>query len=458
MKTMTINDFKDALSRAAKMKGEAGAIAQKKLILEGDYMITDANGIAVDPESLDVHILPAGAEAAPMADSVDPSAIEEKIAKSVRSALISSKDSTPRGIAAYAEPKAWENSRQYGRLKAFKNKETAFRFGSWCLAAMGHKKSAQFCANNGIMVKAHSEGVNTAGGFLVPDEFENEIVTLREQYGVFRRNAKIYPMSSDTLRISKRSAGLTAYFVGEINAGTESTQTFDSINLVAKKLMCLTTVSNELLEDATVNIGDDIANEVAYAFSLKEDDAGFNGTGTSTYGGIVGLAGALTNSTYQVVTSATTTYTSVTKAEISAAFAKLPNWAFQRNNVKIYCHKSVYHTIFEGLAMAAGGTSAVDIAKGIQPSYFGYPVEFSQVLPAITAATGSDGDVLAYIGDLSQACFLGDRRSTAIAFSDSALNAFEQDERVVRGTERFDIVCANVGGSTATGAMVKFTL
>jgi HK97 family phage major capsid protein len=98
------------------------------------------------------------------------------------------------------------------------------------------------------------------------------------------------------------------------------------------------------------------------------------------------------------------------------------------------------------------------MSNGISPRYFGYPVEFSQVLPAVTATTGADGDVLAYIGDLSQACFLGDRRATAIAFSDSALNAFEQDERVVRGTERFDIVCANVGGSTAAGAMVKFTL
>ena len=456
MKTMTIDQFKDALTKAAKAKGEAGVIAQKKLILEGDFMITDAAGVAVDPEALDVAIR--AAAPAIEEDSADTAGIEEKVAKSVRSALGIRTTGGSSAMAVTAEPKAWESAKQYGRLKAFKSKEAAYRFGSFCLAAMGHRKSAQFCANNGIQVKAHSEGVNSAGGFLVPDEFENEIVTLREQYGVFRRNAKIYPMSSDTLRISKRTAGLTAYFVGEINAGTESTQTFDSVQLVAKKLMCLTTVSNELLEDALVNIGDDIANEVAYAFSLKEDDAGFNGTGTSTYGGIVGLAGALTNATYQVATSATTTYASVSKDEISAALAKLPNWAFQRNNVKIYCHKSTYHAIFERLSMAAGGVTANEMANGIAPRYFGYPVEFSQVLPAVTATTGADGDVLAYIGDLSQACFLGDRRSTAIAFSDSALNAFEQDERVVRGTERFDIVCANVGGSTATGAMVKFTL
>lgn len=452
MKTMTIDQFKDALSKAAKAKGEAGVVAQKKLILEGDYMITDAAGVAIDPESLDVAIRAGAPEVAE--DSADAAGIEEKVAKSVRSALGIRTTGGVGPMAVSAEPKAWENAKQYGRLKAFKTKESAYRFGAFCLAAMGHQKSAQFCRNSGIQVKAHSEGVNSAGGFLVPDEFENEIVTLREQYGVFRRNAKIYPMASDTLRISKRTAGLTAYFVGEINAGTESTQTFDSVQLIAKKLMCITTVSNELLEDALVNIGDDIANEVAYAFSLKEDDAGFNGTGTSTYGGIVGLAGALTDATYQIADGSQTAHSGVTKDEITAGLKKLPNWAFQRNNVKIYCHKSVYHAVFERLAMAAGGATANETANGIAPRYFGIPVEFSQVMPT----TESADRVYAYIGDLSQACFLGDRRATAIAFSDSALNAFEQDERVVRGTERFDIVCANVGGTTATGAMVKMIL
>jgi HK97 family phage major capsid protein len=89
-----------------------------------------------------------------------------------------------------------------------------------------------------------------------------------------------------------------------------------------------------------------------------------------------------------------------------------------------------------------------------EPRFFGYPVEFTQVIPV----TESGGAVFAYIGDLSQACYLGDRRATSIAFSDSALNAFEQDERVVRGTERVDIVCANVGSSSSYGAMVKMTL
>ena len=57
-------------------------------------------------------------------------------------------------------------------------------------------------------------------------------------------------------------------------------------------------------------------------------------------------------------------------------------------------------------------------------------------------------------GDLSMAAYFGDRRQTSIAFSDSALNAFEQDEIAVRGSERFDINVANVGDTVEAGPIV----
>lgn len=456
MKTMNLDQFKNALEKAARIKGADGVAMQKKLILEG-YMITDAEGMAVDPEMLDVTISTAAPETDAMSDQE-----KEQISKSIRREVASRLDAMPRGLSAVAnvDDKPWERARVYsaGR-KAFSSKEMAWKFGTWCLATLGHKKSVENCKNFGITIKAHTEGVNSQGGFLVPDEMAAELVTLREQYGVFRRNAKIYRMTSDTLRIPRKNTGLTAYWVGEAIAATESTMGFDNVQLVAKKLTALTTVSNELLEDSVIDLASDVANEIAYQFAFKEDDAGFNGDGTSTYGGVVGLTTALSDTTYQISDGAASTYagsgTSPTQAEISAGFRKLPNWAYQRNNVKIFCSKSAYHGIFERLAMAAGGVTATEMSAGIrEPRFFGYPVEFTQVIPV----TESAGAVFAYIGDLSQACYLGDRRATSIAFSDSALNAFEQDERVVRGTQRVDIVCANVGSSSAYGAMIKMTL
>jgi HK97 family phage major capsid protein len=452
MKTMNTDQFKAALERAGRIKGADGVTLQKKLILE-NYMITDADGMAVDPDSLDVTI------SAGMEEDMMKEEDKETMAKTIRREIAARMDSMPRGLSAVAnvDDKPWERAPVYsaGR-KAFTSKEMAWKFGTWCLATLGHKKSLDYCRNFGIVVKAHTEGVNTQGGFLVPDEMAAELVTLREQYGVFRRNAKIYRMASDTLRIPRKNTGLTAYWVGEAIATTESTMGLDNVQLVAKKLSALATISSELLEDSVIDLASDVANEIAYQFAFKEDDAGFNGDGTSTYGGVVGLVTALSDATYQVSDGGATAYSGVTVAEISAGIAKLPAWAAQRNNVKVYCPKAVYHAVFERLALSAGGATAAEVANGLrEPRFFGYPVEFAQVIS--TASPGA-GSVYAYVGDLSQACYLGDRRATSIAFSDSALNAFEQDERVVRGTERVDIVCANVGSSSASGAMIKLTL
>ena len=61
-------------------------------------------------------------------------------------------------------------------------------------------------------------------------------------------------------------------------------------------------------------------------------------------------------------------------------------------------------------------------------------------------------------GDLGMACSFGDRRSNTISFSDSALNAFEQDEIVVRGTERFDFQVHTPGTSSEGGPLVAIKL
>lgn len=454
MKTMNLSDFSTVLEKAAKQKGEAGVIAQKALVLE-NYMIVDEAGMAVDPSSLDVVIKAAAPAAAPEIE--EDAASAEEIAKSVRKNL--AQEVLAQKFHVRAEmSKDWEKARVFGRLKNLKTTESAYKFGRWALGALGHVKSAEWCKANGLPIvrmKGHVEGINSQGGFAVPDEFESELINLREQYGVFRRNARVVAMGSDVKRLPKRASTVTAYFVGEAQAITESQQSLDQVQLVAKKLGVLTTISSELNEDNVVGLGDDLAGEIAYAFALKEDDCGFNGDGTSNFGGIVGLANALTDATYQVSDGSAATYAAVTQGEISAALRKLPAWAAQRNNIKVFCSKNAYHGVFERLAMAAGGVTAAEMANGLaNPRFFGYPVEFAQVIPV----TESAGATFAYIGDLAQACVFGDRRQQTVAFSDSALNAFEQDELAVRGTQRFDIVCANVGSSSAYGAMVRLTL
>ena len=100
-------------------------------------------------------------------------------------------------------------------------------------------------------------------------------------------------MAGDTPSDPRRRGGVTAYWVGESQSTSYSDKTWDRVRLTAKKLMALTRVSNEINEDAVINLGDDYAREIVYAFAAKEDQAGFNGDGTSAYGGITGIRQAL---------------------------------------------------------------------------------------------------------------------------------------------------------------------
>lgn len=458
MRIVTLNEVETDLQNLADQVGAAGFAKAKALYLD-KVAVTKEDGTPLSADDLEIVLMPKGMdeedkaedEEEKAADAEEDKAEDEEKAVAPKSLSVSRRKAVS-GAArmsapALVRPKVWSKLKNFRDDDRGEAVEKALRFGHWLMASRGATKSLDFCSRNGIEVKAHTEGVNSAGGFLVPDEFETELISLREQFGVFRRNARVRPMGSDTLRIPRRSATLSAKFVGEATAATESTQTFEQVTLVAKKAAVLTTVSNELAEDAFVNLSDDIAGEIAYAFSKLEDQCGFIGDGTSTYGGIQGVSSSV--GTAGQFDGDTSGYSGLTAADITSFMSLLPQYA-DTPNTKFYMHKTVYHAAFENRIVASGGFSGSEFRQGGQPNVLGYPVEFTQVMPSSYA----DGQVMALFGDLTQACSFGDRRSTTIQISDSALNAFEQDELAIRGTERFDINVHDAGDGSNAGPVV----
>src|SRR5690242_8403334 len=87
--------------------------------------------------------------------------------------------------------------KRYSALKHFAGPnadERAYRFGMFCLGVYGRKQGLDFCQRHGIPLidgggdaisaKTSRENLNTSAGFLVPDEFQNDLIDLREKYGV----------------------------------------------------------------------------------------------------------------------------------------------------------------------------------------------------------------------------------------------------------------------------------
>jgi HK97 family phage major capsid protein len=341
--------------------------------------------------------------------------------------------------------------------------EKAYRFGKWLHANVftqhpGSAAAKTWCSEH--IKAAQAEGTIQDGGYLVPNEFERTLIDLREMYGSFRANAKTVPMGSETKDIPRRTGGVTAYFVGEGSAGTTSSKAGDIVTLVAKKLMCLVPYSTEIAEDSIINLADDLAGEIAYAFALKEDQCGFLGDGTSTYGSIRGVTQALYPGVSATIgsvagirvqaTISTGTFISAVLADFQATIAKLPKYA-DTPNAKWYMHKSFYHAVPAALMAAAGGNNISDLQDGARKQMFlGYPVEFAQVMPTTWAAN----TIYALFGDLSLAASFGDRRSTTLFSDPYSLSANDQVQ--IRGTERFDINIHDVGNTTTAGPIVAF--
>lgn len=348
---------------------------------------------------------------------------------------------------------------RYSRLKHFAGgnaEERAYKFGKWITGAIfGDEKSRQFCRDNGIEIKAQSEGTNTAGGYLVPVEFSNDIIDLREQYGVFRRNTNVVPMMSDTKLVPRRTSGLTVYYPGEGVAITDSSKAWDQVSLVAKKYAVLTLYSSELNEDAMINIGDDLAGEIAYAFALAEDQNAFNGDGTSTYAGTTGIRQRITDvfSTTdgkgQMIATGNA-YSEIVLADFHGTVGKLPLYA--RAGAKWYCSSLFHETVMAKLQTAAGGNAVMDIAAGGVPRFLGYPVELTQVMPVAEA----NSQVVCIFGNLRLGSMLGDRRQLTLALSSEY--KFAEDQLAIRGTQRVDINIHDVGSSSAAGPIVALTM
>lgn len=357
--------------------------------------------------------------------------------------------------------------KRYGSLKCFRSAETAYAFGKLVQATL-HKhpdlqnavtaKAVEWCKENGFDVlhaKAQSEGTNTAGGYTVFDQIDNDIIDLREKYGVFRQHAKVVPMSSDLLKINRRTGGLTGYWVAEAGSLTQSQKSWDQITLTPKKRAILVLWSSELNEDSIVNLADDLAQEAAYEFSIIEDQCGFIGDGTSTYAGMRGvkwkfetentsLAGLVT------AASANDATDELDIADFINAMAKLPEYARVSPGTGWFCSSYVFAAAMQRLMYAQGGVTVRETTQGTGYSFLGYPVYISQVL---NSTAGTDASkVKALFGNLRLAATMGVRRATDIAVSNEY--GFATDQIALRATTRFDINVHSVGDNTNAGPIV----
>lgn len=146
---------------------------------------------------------------------------------------------------------------------------------------------------------ALSEGVDSEGGYLVPDEFERTLVQSLADQNVMRGLAKVIQTTSGDRKIPVVSTHGTAGWLDEGSPYTESDEVFSQVTLSAFKLGTFLKISEELLNDAAFDVESYLASEFARRIGAAEEKAFLVGTGSgqptgifTAHGGQVGVTAA----------------------------------------------------------------------------------------------------------------------------------------------------------------------
>lgn len=348
----------------------------------------------------------------------------------------------------------------------FENAEQAHRCGQWLKAHFGDAHARRWCADHlGTEYRDMGGQVNALGGNLVFEDFSNTIIRLVEKFGVSMNVFQRVTMSSDTLLVPRRLTGVTSYWIGENTSITTSDPTATMVQLVAKKIACATKVSNELLADNAISVAQWLAEEYATSLSGAIDDAAFNGTGTSAFGGIRGLSQIDDGTHTSSVVSAASGNTTIAALDIDdylRALAVLPRYAIGTS--AWYMHPATYHNSVQRMMLSsgtagtgtigalAGGNTAANLAQGTPNTFLGLPVVWVLKMPA----TPTTGQIAAYVGDLSLAGIMAVKSDMQVASSSDRY--FEVDQTVFRAVQRLDINVHSLGTNSEAGPVVALKL
>ena len=239
------------------------------------------------------------------------------------------------------------------------------------------------------------EGVTTQGGYLVPSEMHDEIISELTAENVFRQIGRLITTASEH-KIPLVTSKPTAAWVAEGADISISNETFGQISLDAHKLAVAVKVTNELLQDSFYDLEAHLAKEFADEFARAEENAMLNGTGDGQPKGILPLLSESATGTLQT-----------TGANITAD--DLINLMYSVD--RVYRGKSVWLASDATLAQIRRLKTTdqafiwePSMQEAEPPRIFGRPVYTTNFLPSPTA-----GNVAVLFGDFEDYFFIGER-------------------------------------------------
>ncbi len=295
------------------------------------------------------------------------------------------------------------------------------------------------------------EGTNSAGGYLVPQEFYADVLFLLNQYGFARKYCAQIQMSSNVLNVSTLTGTPSVSWVSENATIPASKGTFGRLVLTAQKLAAIYPISNELLADANVDVYNTILRIFVEVFGQQEDTQVFNGTG-SPFTGILNTSGVVSTYLGGASNSGKTHYPDITLDDLINLVQSVG--PAQQRGACLFVEQNTLTDLLKKKDsqsrylwdLATSNDPNINGANGFNATnlqFHGYPVVS---LPNGVLINGYDSSThpsmpFVLFGNLqTSGCWLGTRGGMELRISYDAtadtVNAFTNDLQLLRMTER----------------------
>ena len=245
------------------------------------------------------------------------------------------------------------------------------------------------------------EGIDSKGGYLVPQEMNDAIVTKLREENVMRQLATVITTESKH-KIPILASQPSASWIAEGQEIPLKEENFTQLELDAYKLAAGTKISNELLQDSYYNLEDFFVEEFGKSLAAAEEDAFINGGADSdTINRPTGILTSLESDSY-VASSSTNQFDLDslidTVYSLPRPYRQNASWLMHDSILqKIRRQKSDYQYF---------GTPS--IVEGEPEKLLGYEVFSSPLMPEAPAAQNAAGKPIALFGDFSK-YYIADR-------------------------------------------------
>jgi HK97 family phage major capsid protein len=295
----------------------------------------------------------------------------------------------------------------------------------------------------------YSTVVDADGGFLLPTEVRDEINELADEVGVARTICDTFQQVRGTIKVPG-ATGVEdqANAVDEGGEIDSSIRAFQSVSLNPKKWAQIVPWSYEAQVELAPQILEDVQRAIARSFARAEDDALFNGDGTSSYNGINGIFSANRSGVSSLVigTTGDTNPEDVGPDELIEARNEIDPGA--RDNQSLYY---AFHPDLEAVFLTKKDDNGqylfdyVETDQGEPNELKGIPVLYTEVLPGVGDSADTDFGSLVngnYVkmalgeGMTSEELTQGQVKD---ADTGSTINLATQDLRALKSRMFFDI-------------------